>query len=81
MLQTVFFGHAATVPAVGVLAMRRLPIRWKEGLPRRRKIYFSMEPGIHLPGKPGIRRAELMVATGKRYSLPNHVPKEFAIIA
>ena len=52
---------------------RRIPV--EEGM------CFSIEPGIYLPGKFGVRIEDLVVVTGNGYSLLNHAPKELTIIA
>lgn len=41
---------------------------------------FSVEPGIYLPGRFGVRIEDLVVVTKDGYSLLNHAPKELTII-
>lgn len=41
---------------------------------------FSVEPGIYLPGRFGVRVEDLVVVTKDGYSLLNHAPKELTII-
>lgn len=41
---------------------------------------ISVEPGIYLPGRFGVRIEDLVVVTETGYSLLNHAPKELTII-
>lgn len=41
---------------------------------------ISVEPGIYLPGRFGVRIEDLIVITESGYSLLNHAPKELRII-
>lgn len=41
---------------------------------------FSVEPGIYLPGRFGVRIEDLVVVTHDGFSLLNHAPKELTII-
>lgn len=49
-------------------------------LPVREGMCFSVEPGIYLPGKFGVRIEDLVVATKTGYSLLNHAPKELTVV-
>lgn len=51
---------------------RRLPV--EEGM------CFSIEPGIYLPGRFGVRIEDLVVVTRDGCSLLNHAPKELSVI-
>ena len=51
-----------------------VPTVLKEGM------CFSVEPGIYLPGRFGVRIEDLVVVTKDGYSLLNHAPKELTII-
>lgn len=52
----------------------RIPVILQEGM------CFSVEPGIYLPGRFGVRIEDLVVVTSNGYSLLNHAPKELTII-
>lgn len=52
----------------------RVPIVLQEGM------CFSVEPGIYLPGRFGVRIEDLVVVTKDGYSLLNHAPKELTIL-
>lgn len=52
----------------------KVPIILEEGM------CFSVEPGIYLPGRFGVRIEDLVVVTKDGYSLLNHAPKELTII-
>ena len=41
---------------------------------------FSVEPGIYLPGRFGVRIEDLVVVTKDGCSLLNHAPKALTII-
>lgn len=49
-------------------------------LPVREGMCFSVEPGIYLPGRFGVRIEDLVVVTKNGYSLLNHAPKELKVI-
>lgn len=49
-------------------------------LPVEPGMCFSVEPGIYLPGRFGVRIEDLVVVTGDGYSLLNHAPKELTVI-
>ncbi|MBQ8654711.1 MAG: aminopeptidase P family protein [Clostridia bacterium] len=49
-------------------------------LPVEEGMCFSVEPGIYLPGRFGVRIEDLVVVTRDGYSLLNHSPKELTII-
>lgn len=50
-------------------------------LPVEEGMCFSIEPGIYLPGRFGVRIEDLVVVTRDGYSLLNHAPKELRIIS
>lgn len=52
----------------------KIPVVLQEGM------CFSVEPGIYLPGRFGVRIEDLVVVTSQGYSLLNHAPKELTII-
>lgn len=41
---------------------------------------FSIEPGIYLPGRFGVRIEDLVAVTENGYSLLNHAPKELRVL-
>jgi Xaa-Pro dipeptidase len=41
---------------------------------------FSIEPGIYLPGKFGVRIEDLVLVTSTGCEVLNHFPKELQII-
>ena len=41
---------------------------------------FSIEPGIYLPGRFGVRIEDLVTVTGDGCSLLNHAPKELVVV-
>lgn len=49
-------------------------------LPVAENMCFSVEPGIYLPGRFGVRIEDLVVVTKDGYSLLNHAPKELTVI-
>ncbi|MBP3657557.1 MAG: aminopeptidase P family protein [Clostridia bacterium] len=49
-------------------------------LPVEPGMCFSVEPGIYLPGRFGVRIEDLVVVTEDGYSLLNHAPKQLTII-
>lgn len=49
-------------------------------LPVQPGMCFSVEPGIYLPGRFGVRIEDLVVVTKDGYSLLNHAPKELTVI-
>ena len=49
-------------------------------LPVEPGMCFSVEPGIYLPGRFGVRIEDLVVVTKDGYSLLNHAPKELRVI-
>lgn len=49
-------------------------------LPVEPGMCFSVEPGIYLPGRFGVRIEDLVVVTEDGYSLLNHAPKNLTII-
>lgn len=49
-------------------------------LPVAESMCFSVEPGIYLPGRFGVRIEDLVVVTKDGYSLLNHAPKELRVI-
>lgn len=49
-------------------------------LPVQEGMCFSVEPGIYLPGKFGVRIEDLVVVTRDGYSLLNHAPKTLTIV-
>ena len=49
-------------------------------LPVEPGMCFSVEPGIYLPGRFGVRIEDLVVVTEDGYSLLNHAPKELTVI-
>ncbi len=49
-------------------------------LPVRENMCFSIEPGIYLPGRFGVRIEDLIVVTKDGCSLLNHAPKALTVI-
>lgn len=49
-------------------------------LPVAEGMCFSVEPGIYLPGRFGVRIEDLVVVTKNGYSLLNNAPKELTVI-
>lgn len=41
---------------------------------------FSIEPGIYLPGKFGVRIEDLVLITKDGYEVLNHEPKELTVL-
>ena len=41
---------------------------------------FSIEPGIYLPGKVGVRIEDLVLVTEDGVKVLNHYPKELQVI-
>ena len=54
------------------VAGRRLPVE--------ENMCFSIEPGIYLPGRFGVRIEDLVVVTPEGCSLLNHAPKAFEVV-
>ena len=42
---------------------------------------FSIEPGIYLPGKVGVRIEDLVLVTEDGVKVLNHYPKELQVIS
>lgn len=49
-------------------------------LPVEENMCFSVEPGIYIPGRFGVRIEDLVVVTRDGCSLLNHAPKELTVI-
>ncbi len=46
----------------------------------KQNMCFSIEPGIYLPGRFGVRIEDLVTVTENGYSLLNHAPKELRVL-
>ncbi|MBI4667247.1 MAG: aminopeptidase P family protein [Nitrospinae bacterium] len=74
------FGHG-TGHGVGLAIHERPPVSWREDIPVETGMVFTVEPGIYIPGKGGVRIEDMALATpeGARV-LSQSIPKHFISI-